>query len=28
LHSAAGHIIKMHLPELGRQLVVDSGELL
>jgi GDPmannose 4,6-dehydratase len=28
LHSAIGHTIKTYLPDLGRQLVVDSGELL
>jgi GDPmannose 4,6-dehydratase len=28
LHSAIGHSIKTHLPDLGRQLVADSGELL
>ncbi len=28
LHSAIGNCIKTHLPDLGRQLVADSGELL
>ncbi len=28
LHSAIGYSIKTHLPDLGRQLVADSGELL
>ncbi len=28
LHSATGHIIQTHLPDLGRQLVIDSGYLL
>jgi len=28
LHSALGRIIQTHLPDLGRQLVADSGQLL